>query len=204
MIPRLLNVPATNFKRVFRSYNSALNLVDSKVRRDVMRKASKAFQCSYCTAHLCSLGNAFTGPFLRTVSAATSSPAAALELAEAASVIPHQVTKEMIGAVRDAFGDSGLKQITGFVGLMGWLNNAMEGCGMPLKEYFSPEHHRQETSRFWSLPKFLTTGVAVARTKIAERSWFKVPKNPINALKNLIGFVPAYILQLDGSKPQRA
>ena len=220
LVPNLLNLP--------------ISLIDGKSNKALlglaMYSASQTAQCAYCTAHCCSF--ALRRGLSPDVFQGNTSPKekAVIDLGQALSVIPANVSNNLISELRTHFNDTELEQLALSIGLMGFLNKFMDAVGIELEAEsindvshilsstsWTPGKHRDEDNSLNVSPNIVTTDSpktylraflqAPAAIRI-ERRWTNgIPSNSINAqayLKNIVGYDFPLLKNIKSSRVVRA
>ena len=220
LVPNLLNLP--------------ISLIDTKSNKALlglaMYSASQTAECAYCTAHCCSF--ALRRGLSPDVFQGNTSPKekAVIALGQALSVIPANVSNNLISELRTHFNDTELEQLALSIGLMGFLNKFMDAVGIELEADsikdvshilsstgWTPGKHRDEDNFLDISPNIVTTDNLKTYLRVflqapvaiwIERKWTNgIPSNSIKSqayLKNVIGHDFPLLKNIKSSRVIRA
>jgi len=130
MVPNLLNLPFLVWG--FGAPRSSVGLA--------MYVSSRTAGCMYCSAHACTFALRRGATVDEVASALEQQPRlsqadrAAVAVARAMATVPATVDDQLVGELAERFSPSDTEWIVLAIAMMGWLNKAMDGLGVPLEE----------------------------------------------------------------------
>ncbi len=129
--------------------------------------SSRSAGCAYCSAHTCTFALR-RGASVEQVASALDGAAlseadrAAVEVARALSVVPVAIREETRAELRRRFSPAHEEWIVLSIAMMGWLNKAMDGLGIPLETSTVAEVNGVIAATGWSPGKHMAEGLPAA------------------------------------------
>lgn len=129
--------------------------------------SSRSAGCAYCSAHTCTFALR-RGATVEQVASALDGAAlseadrAAVEVARALSVVPVAIREETRAELRRHFSPAHEEWIVLSIAMMGWLNKAMDGLGIPLEASTVAEVNGVIGATGWSPGKHMADGLPAA------------------------------------------
>eukprot|EP00924_Labyrinthula_sp_SR-Ha-C_P008141 snap_masked-scaffold_11-processed-gene-4.0-mRNA-1 protein AED:1.00 eAED:1.00 QI:0/-1/0/0/-1/1/1/0/437 len=198
-VPRFMNLPATDLAGI--GLSKALPPV---VRSACTYAASKDFNCRYCTAHCCSLGNIFAGARVQEgVTPDKIDPKltdVAVDLVRKANYVPSTVTKEDVNKAIEKYETRGnVIQIATFAASLGWMNYFQRIMGAEAEQFFLNGGKKKQPGFFSNLFSIMKVLNGYRNYKKKEETYFeKFPlknmlyKDQQEYIEKMFGFVPLW------------